>query len=140
MRLRSLVVALAATTMSACGNKQVTFNPCDFMIGRIDVLVDPPAASMPPYLNEWVLGVGDTVTLRVVARKVVDASGGVETSCQVSHGDPIPTALQWVSSDTAVATVSDEGLVTAVAAGNDTISVRLVSLNQSVDLPFVVTP
>lgn len=110
-------------------------------IGTIDLFVDPPPLQEGPYAGEWVLTSGDTVTMRVEAKKVTDSQTGIQSGgCTLTYGDPIPSALEWHSSNPSVATVNDQGTVSAIQAGNDWITVRFVSINRSWNLPLVVVP
>lgn len=65
--------------------------------------------------------IGTSVTLQLTA---VDASGNPVPA-------PVVTAVTWTSSDTAVATVSTSGSLTAIGVGSVTISARFGALTGS---------
>lgn len=56
----------------------------------------------------------------------------------ISGRDPQPGELTWTAGNTAVATVSQSGLVTARGAGNTTIRAALTS-NRSASIEFSLT-
>lgn len=85
-----------------------------------------PVGTAPSFDAVASLQTADHAPFEVSASTVTLQPGDSEqlTVRKVANGQVVPeTSVSWSSSDPAVATVSDAGLVTAVAAGEATISV-----------------
>lgn len=67
-----------------------------------------------------------TVTVSIADKSVAEVYEG-QTLQLSANKTPESTEVVWASSDTAVATVSENGLVTGVSAGTATISVSVGS-------------
>jgi uncharacterized protein YjdB/protocatechuate 3,4-dioxygenase beta subunit len=109
------VDASGLVTAVAAGTAKITATTADggfTATGIITVEVPPP----PPVVRVTGVTVApDVATIEVGASAQLDA--------EVLPVDAANQAVTWTSSDEAVATVSDTGLVTAVAAGTATITV-----------------
>jgi alpha-L-fucosidase 2 len=90
----------------------------------------------------------DTVTINVAIpdQVAVDASGAAglavggtaKLAAKVtSKGNEVPVAVTWSSSDAAIATVAEDGTVTAVAVGTATITAKAGELAGSADVTTV---
>ena len=84
------------------------------------------------------------VAPRVIATIAVSPSGltlnalgataQLEATARDQHGDTIAAQVTWGSSDTAIATVDADGLVTAVNNGTATVTVRSGAVSNSVNV------
>jgi uncharacterized protein YjdB len=92
---RTALVALAALAVATCAPDPTSTHPANLKPGVV------PAVTAPDSLRDYTLKVGEGVTLQANLQ---------------SPGNK-PRAVQWQSRNTAVATVSNTGYVTAVAAG-----------------------
>ena len=107
---RLLLVGVIAALSAACGDDGPK-------MPTAPTVVEPPSATEPTITSLSVMGdpvlmgVGETVRLSLVA-----------TLSDGSTRDIDPTLAEWRSSDPAVATVASDGVVTAVRAGQATIS------------------
>ena len=107
---RLLLVGFIVGLSAACGDDGPRMPP-------EPTVVEPPSATEPTITSVSVMGdtvlmgVGETVRLSLVA-----------TLSDGSTRDIDPTLAEWRSSDPAVATVASDGVVTAVRAGQATIS------------------
>ena len=107
---RLLLVGVIAALSAACGDDGPK-------MPTAPTVVEPPSATEPTITSVSVMGdtvlmgVGETVRLSLVA-----------TLSDGSTRDIDPTLAEWRSSDPAVATVASDGVVTAIRAGQATIS------------------
>ena len=107
---RLLLVWVIAALSAACGDDGPK-------TPTAPTVVEPPSATEPTITSVSVMGdtvlmgVGETVRLSLVA-----------TLSDGSTRDIDPTLAEWRSSDPAVATVASDGVVTAIRAGQATIS------------------
>jgi len=132
--------ALAVAIVLGCNGVTGAENRCQFLVGPTHVLVTPPPLPDSAGAGRYVLARGKALQLHVNARSVVDASPGALGGCSIIYGDPIVSEIEWRSTNPAVATVDASGKVTAIAAGRDTVVARIIDIDRSARLPFIVTP
>lgn len=118
--LRGSAAALLALTLAACGST-----------GTGTPGADAPATSQP----------GTTLAALAVATPVALTAGQTLQLNVTVNGQPAqPGQLKWTTSNAAVATVTQTGLVTAVSAGSATIRAALATNTASfIDFPVTVT-
>ena len=101
-------------------------------------------------LNACGSGGSDPVAPRVIATIAVSPSGlmlealgataQLESTARDQNGDTISAQVTWGSSDSAIATVDADGLVTAVNIGTATVTVRSGTVSNSVNVTVEQRP
>jgi Bacterial Ig-like domain (group 2) len=91
---------------------------------------DPDIATVQVMPEDRTLGVGETLSLELTVR---DEEGESPSSDDLA-------AVQWTTSNSAVATVSPQGVVTGVAPGTATISAMLEDVTGSVQVTVAAAP
>ena len=113
---------------AGCTNVLVFDDPCASAAGvgsLVMVVTAPSRLSFFPSIQ-----MGDTLTLSAAVRPIAGAHTNVSFGgCDFSYGDSVPAIISWSSTDTAVARVSQDGLVTARAMGNADIIARDAARN-----------
>ncbi|MBB5364686.1 CAP domain-containing protein [Deinococcus humi] len=95
----------------------------------------PPTATVP---GDLAAGAGTTLSAQAAASLQLNVGQTQQINISVGGQPAQPGQLRWTTSNAAVATVSQNGLVTAVAAGNAVVRTALVS-NPGAYLDFSVT-
>lgn len=115
----------------AVGKGSTTFTVCSASDSKVCntlnvTVTNDSAASLTLYKD------GDTNKTSLVGQTVsLKYNGTLQLAAEVQ---PANTVLDWESSKTGIATVSDNGLVTAVSAGNADITVKAGNLSQTVHI------
>ncbi|MBE6955989.1 MAG: DUF4358 domain-containing protein [Ruminococcaceae bacterium] len=136
IRLISLgtAVVLSLALLTACGGDKAPVSGSESMVepdvsisqpeaSTPDIYEDVPPVELPQVIRSLALNKTDfTLKTAGASYKLVAEVTGVE--------DPV---ILWSSSDEAVATVDEKGVVTAVAAGTATITAALEGTDMTVD-------
>ena len=121
----------------------------DFSLGEQDLvqgentLVFEMLSELAPSLN-YITFYGGDATLAVVAPAAKETIAVEEAELKIIQGEKAgiksaTTGLSYVSSDVSIATVSDNGEVTAVAVGRTTVTVKKEGM-YSVRVTIIVNP
>jgi hypothetical protein len=113
---RTWTAVACATSLSGC-----------FELTGLDIFGCTPSESVPRW--EIVIGpipghvtalaVGDALHLNAKARPLVGGILDMERgACHEIYGDPVPTVINWYSTDDRIATVSTSGVVIGREAGD----------------------
>jgi len=95
----------------------------------------PPTTTVP---GDLAAGAGATLSAQAAASVQLSVGQTQQINISVGGQPAQPGQLRWTTSNAAVATVSQNGLITAVAAGNAVVRTALVS-NPGAYLDFSVT-
>lgn len=113
MEGKATVTATSVSNPSASDSLEVTVLPAKEE-GGYKVSISP---------SEWEMSEGSSLTLHVTTEPELDEDG----------------SIYYSSSDTNIATVSQDGVVTAVKEGHATISARIVGTNDMASMDLTVT-
>ena len=109
--------------------------------GRVTIMVRSDNASVTAAVT--VMQTPGSITIEPTSATLMSLGETVQLTASVQDGNGQPVAdasITWQSSDTAVATVSDQGLVTTVGNGSVTITARSGNASANADISVIQTP